>query len=122
MTMATKTETQAFETTYRRAVEAGRAAAAAAEGEQATYAVMAGGARVGTLHGLCGFGWVVVKHRKFGFWLKKEGLGRTGYGGGVHIWISDYGQSHDMKAAHARAMAKVFEAAGFSAYADSRLD
>jgi hypothetical protein len=111
-----------FEVLYARADEAGRKAAAEAVKGMKHYAVMQGNQQVGHLHGLCGFGWVVVKDRKLGNWLKKKGIGHKGYGGGVHIWISDYNQSHDQKAAHASAMAKVFTDCGYVAYGDSRLD
>jgi hypothetical protein len=121
MTMA-KIDSKGYELLYARAVLAGRLAAVEAEKGMAHYAVMQGSKQVGLLHGLCGFAWVVVKDRSLGYWLKKAGHGRTGYGGGVHLWISEHGQSHEMKTAHARAMAEVFSAAGYSAYAGERLD
>lgn len=74
--------------------------------------------------GVCGFAWVVVRPgtSRFARWLKKNHLARTGYGGGVHIWISDYNQSMERKQAHARAMASVLTMAGIDAYYDSRMD
>lgn len=74
--------------------------------------------------GVCGFAWVVIKPAtsRFARWLKDRRLARTGYGGGVHIWISDYNQSMQRKEAHARAMARVLEMSGINAYADSRMD
>lgn len=121
--MATKTETAAFETTFLKALAAGRKAAFEAEKTLATYAITGSGKFYGTMRGTCGFGWVIVKHRKFGFWLKKMGHGRADhYYGGVCIWIGEHGQSYEMKEAHAYAMAKVFEEAGFSAYGAGRMD
>ena len=74
--------------------------------------------------GPCGFAWVTVKpaNSAFGRWLLKNGHARKGYYGGAEIWISAHGQSMARKEAHARAMAEVFEAAGFKAYAGSRMD
>jgi len=74
--------------------------------------------------GMCGFAWVVVRPATSAFakWMVKNKLARTGYTGGLHIWISDYNQSYERKLAHARAMAKVISDAGFEAYPDSRLD
>ena len=121
--MATRTETKGFELLYARALMAGRFAAIEATKGMATYAIMEGERRVGTMTGLCGFAWVNVKDRKFGNYLKKMGLGRADhYYGGVTVWISDYNQSHEMKTAHAYAMAKVFKEAGVDAYAAERLD
>ncbi len=74
--------------------------------------------------GVCGFAWVKVSPGNCALanWLKKKGLARTAYNGGVDIWISDYNQSMDRKENHANAMAKVFRDAGFKAYAESRMD
>jgi hypothetical protein len=56
---------------------------------------------------ICGFAWVTVKPGNcvFANWLKKKGHARKAYGGGVQIWISGYGQSHDKKEAYAHAFA-----------------
>lgn len=75
--------------------------------------------------GLCGFAWVSVRPGTSAFarWLKYHGHGQTdGYAGGVSIWIGDYNQSHARKYAHAKAMAKVITDAGYTAYANERLD
>ena len=121
--MATKTEIAAFEALYAEAVAEGKLAALAAEKTMAHYAITGGGKFYGTMHGTCGFGWVIVKDRKFGFWLKKMGYGRADhYYGGVCIWIGDYGQSYEMKEAHAYAMAKVLDLAGMKAYGAGRMD
>jgi hypothetical protein len=75
--------------------------------------------------GMCGFAWVNVSpgNSPFANWLKKAGLARKAYGGGVDVWVSDFGQSVERKEACANAMAKVLkEELGVSAYASSRLD
>lgn len=75
--------------------------------------------------GACGFAWVNVSpgNSPFANWLKKQKLARKAYGGGVDIWISDFGQSIDRKEACAYAMAKVLkEELGVNVYASSRLD
>jgi len=75
--------------------------------------------------GVCGFAWVKVKpgNSAFANWLKKKGYARKdSYGGGVSISVSDYNQSMARKEAHAYAMADVFQAAGFKAYGQSRMD
>lgn len=74
--------------------------------------------------GMCGFAWVVVKsaNKGFGHWLLKSGRARKSYYGGAEIWISEFNQSYERKAAMASAMAKVFNEAGFDSYAGSRLD
>ena len=75
--------------------------------------------------GACGFAWVKIRpaNSAFGRWLKKVGKVKyASYGGGYDIWISDYNQSVQRKEAHAEAMAKVLQAAGIKAYAQSRLD
>lgn len=74
--------------------------------------------------GACGFAWVKIRPATtpFARWLKKNGYARPAYNGGLDIWISDFNQSVDRKHAMACAMAKVFQEAGITAYADSRLD
>lgn len=75
--------------------------------------------------GPCGFAWVTVKpgNGRLANWLKKMGLARKAYGGGVSVWVSEFGQSMARKEAYASAFAKVLRAAGFSrVYAESRMD
>jgi hypothetical protein len=73
--------------------------------------------------GICGFGWVNVPGTtSFGKWLKKNGRARPDYPTGLSIWISDYGQSYERKAAHAGAMAAYLQANGIACRARSRLD
>jgi hypothetical protein len=73
--------------------------------------------------GACGFGWVNVPgNTSFGKWLKKNNRARPDYPTGLSIWISDYGQSYERKAAHAGAMAAYLQGKGIKCYAGSRLD
>jgi hypothetical protein len=99
--------------------------------------------------GPCGFAWIKIPTRRarptdkgynatlnvqFANWLKAQGKvqgrrndemlfpERTSYTGGVDIWVSGFGQSVQKKEAYAAAFAGVLNAAGITAYADSRLD
>ena len=75
--------------------------------------------------GVCGFAWVNVRPGTSAFakWLKEQRLAKTdSYYGGVTVWIDQYGQSYQRKAAHAGAMAKVLSAHGIRANSNSRLD
>jgi hypothetical protein len=73
--------------------------------------------------GPCGFAWINVPgNTSFGRWLKKRGLARPDYPTGLSVWISAYEQSHDRKAAHARAMARYLQEQGIQCCARSRLD
>lgn len=113
---------------YRAASAAGRAAGQAhSPTPMGVYPVDLRGNRLGPTEvvedGVCGFAWVkIAGNTSFGRWAKKEGIARSAYGGGLQIWISDYGQSMERKEAHARAMAKVLNNNGVKAYAQSRMD
>lgn len=74
--------------------------------------------------GVCGFAWVTFPgNTSFGRWAVKQGHARKAYGGGVQVWIGQYGQSAELKEAHANAMAKYLRENGVErAYAGSRLD
>lgn len=74
--------------------------------------------------GVCGFAWVVIRpgNSSFARWLVKRGLGRAGYGGGVHVWVDAHNQSLTRKEAHGSAMAEVFRDAGVHAHMHSRMD
>jgi hypothetical protein len=75
--------------------------------------------------GVCGFAWVNVSpgNCSFAKWLVKNGFARKAYGGGVDIWISDFGQSMERKEACANAVAEVIRnEVGVKAYARSRMD
>lgn len=74
--------------------------------------------------GVCGFAWLIVPsaNKGFGHWLIRNGFARRAYTGGAQVWISDYNQSYERKAAHAYAMAESLRANGIDAYSDGRLD
>ena len=118
-----KTDAPDYDGLWLSAVDAGRIAG---NGETPTPMDIAGYDPI--MDGVGGFAWVNFKMksglaRKFGRWLQDEGHGRKDdYYGGVTIWIGDYGQSMERKAAHAQAMAKVFQEIGIDAYAASRMD
>lgn len=74
--------------------------------------------------GPCGFAWVTIRPARGPLvsYLKAQGIGRNGYGGGWRVSIHEWNQSITRKEAHAHALAEVLRAAGVDAYADSRLD
>jgi hypothetical protein len=74
--------------------------------------------------GVCGFAWVVIRpaNSAFARWAKKTHGLRSGYGGGLHYWIGDFGQAYELKLAYARAFADTLREFGIRAFADSRLD
>ena len=61
--------------------------------------------------GPCGFAWVVIRPgtNLFARWMKRTGKAEKNHGGGLQIWIGDYGQSYEKKIAHAKGMAKYLE-------------
>ena len=72
---------------------------------------------------ICGFAWVRVKGLR-GKKLKefqKRGFDKC-FSGGQMLFVNDYDQSHDRKAAYAREYAKTLQANGFDAWSESRLD
>ncbi len=81
---------------------------------------------------VCGFAWVNFKPATLSFtrWLKKRGHADKAYEGGLNLWVSKFGQSHDKKLAYARAYADVIQTElvlsgavpGLTVYAGSRLD
>lgn len=109
-----------FEAAFAKAAAAGKAA-----GEAASPAAMVVTEHVNPLNdnsavkrqwfvseGACGFAWVNVSpgNHPFANWLKKKKLAHKAYGGGVDIWISDFNQSVERKAACAAKMAEVLKA------------
>lgn len=74
--------------------------------------------------GLCGFAWIRIRpgNSSYARWAKKTLGAHSGYYGGTEIWVDGFGQSVARKEAYARAYAEVLQAAGISAYPDSRLD
>ena len=109
--------------------KANRAGYAAGEAATPTPMVVAetqpGGQRWHVPDGPCGFAWVKIRPATTSFarWMKKEGVARTAYEGGLTIWISGHGQSMERKEMHAQVMAKMLDGQfGVSAYAGSRMD
>jgi hypothetical protein len=131
---ARKAKSAAFEAAFAKASEAGKAAGEAAKPRAMIVQERAGpfgGPVIQEWHepeGMCGFAWVNVSpgNSPFANWLKKNSLARKAYGGGVDIWISDFGQSVERKEACANAMARVLKeelgSNSLSIYASSRLD
>ena len=74
--------------------------------------------------GACGFAWITIKPATSAFarWLKKAGHASKAYGGGLMVWVGEFGQSMARKEAYAHAYAEVIREGGFSAYASSRMD
>lgn len=74
--------------------------------------------------GACGFAWITVHpgNCSFAVWLRKQGLARKAYHGGMEIWVHQFNQSISRKEAYADAFAKVLTEAGIKAYSGSRLD
>lgn len=73
--------------------------------------------------GACGFAWInFAGNTAWGRWAKKAGIARPDYPTGLCVWVSEFGQSVDRKAAFAGAYAQVLRDAGIDCYAGSRLD
>lgn len=73
--------------------------------------------------GACGFAWVsFAGNTAWGRWAKKQGLARLHYPSGLCVWVSEFGQSVDRKAAYAGAYAQTLRNAGIDCYAGDRLD
>jgi len=75
--------------------------------------------------GVCGFAEIIVKpgNSRFANWLKKNNIGSTRYyGGGVSVWVSQFGQSYTRKMEYARAFADVLRNEDINAMPTGRLD
>lgn len=75
--------------------------------------------------GPCGLAWINIKPVRdpMAKYLVKAGLARRDSAeGGVTVWIADYGQSMELKFAHARAAAAVLVRCGIRANAQFRED
>jgi hypothetical protein len=75
--------------------------------------------------GVCGFAEIIVKpgNSRFANWLKKNDIGsKRYYGGGISVWVSDFGQSYQRKIAYARAFVDVLQNENINAWAFGRLD
>lgn len=80
--------------------------------------------RVVVNEGPCGFAWVTVRPATCAFaqWLKKNGLARVGYHGGMQMPVHLFNQSITRKERYADAFAAELRKANINAIADSRLD
>jgi hypothetical protein len=73
--------------------------------------------------GVCGSASIRFKgNTAWGRWAKKRGIADSAYGGGLEIWISEYGQSLERKVAHAQAYANTLGANGIFGWVSSRMD
>jgi len=74
--------------------------------------------------GVCGFAGVRIRPATSSFarWMKKTGLARSSYYGGLETSVREFGQSMGLKMAYARAYADTLSAAGIDAYAWDRID
>jgi hypothetical protein len=94
----------AYADAYRAGLEAGRA-----HRPTPMLVTQTDGTPVDTVSdGACGFAWVTVRPgtSSFARWLVGQKLARSAYGGGVDIWMRDFGQSVERKAVMARVMAE----------------
>lgn len=78
------------------------------------------------MDGVCGFAWINVSpgNSSFARWLTSNDLASKAYRGGVDIWVSEFGQSYELKMAYARAFAESLGRSdvGAKVYAGGRLD
>lgn len=73
--------------------------------------------------GVCGFAWIKFKgNTAWARWAKKQDLASKAYPTGMMIWVSQYGQSLELKEKYARAFAEVLRQHGIQAYMGSRMD
>ena len=78
--------------------------------------------------GVCGFAWAQFPGNKpFGRFMKARGLASRAYGGGLQVWVRQFGQSMQRKEAYADAYAKVLSESPLAehigpVYAQSRMD
>ena len=74
--------------------------------------------------GPCGFAWITIRpgNSSFAIWAKRNRIADRAYGGGVSIWVGEFGQSMTRKEAYASAYAETLRAAGVKAYSGSRMD
>ena len=76
--------------------------------------------------GPCGFAWVTIfpGNSSLAREYKRLNIAKKAHGGGVRIWVEEFGQSHDRKEAYANAYAKKLrELTGHDRiYAESMLD
>lgn len=75
------------------------------------------------MSGVCGFAWISFKgNTAWAKWAKKNADAHTAYGGGLNIWVHQFGQSMECKEKYADAFSQVLNKHGIKAYAGSRMD
>lgn len=112
-----------FSKLWAEAWEAGRAASGATSPKPMVVTNMDGTVVEVVPDGMCGFAWLRFKgNTSFAKWLQKHHRTHPGYPSGVEIFISDYGQSYELKRAHASAMASYLASQGIEVKVGSRLD
>lgn len=73
--------------------------------------------------GCCGFAWIsFAGNTAWGRWTSKQGLSSKDYPTGLCIWVSEFGQSMELKEKYAGAFAGVLQKHGIKAYMRSRMD
>jgi hypothetical protein len=75
--------------------------------------------------GVCGFAWVKIRPAmgEFVSYCKRKNIGRTNeYAGGFDIWVHQYSQSMELKAAYAAGFANELQKHGINASSHSRID
>jgi len=109
---------------YDQAHTAGQAAANACTPTPMTVVNTHTGQRYNVPGGPCGFASINIRpgNCRFANFVKKIGVGRKAYYGGVDIPVFDYGQSMTTKGAYARAFAKVLRDADINAHSSTRMD
>lgn len=111
---------------FDRAHQAGQSAAASVvPAPLIVHDVLSGYAYPPVMDGVCGFAWITIRPGNCALanFAKKYWKARKAYGGGVSIWVSEFGQSLARKDAYARAFAGVLrEATGANVSAGSRMD
>lgn len=130
--MATKAALAGFKALVEAAHAAGLAAAAATTPvpmEIYTAHPLTGTAIPGTptytvAAGVCGFAGVKLTPATSAFakYLKSLGNFRPSYTGGLDSYVTEFGQSLELKTAYAWAYAATLRAAGYTAYAWDRID
>lgn len=124
MATAKELQEQRFRQIHEEAHAAGMAAGDAVNPEPMNLRNTMTGETYTVTEGPCGFAWVVVRpgNHPYANFLKKNDLGRSGYGGGVHLWVGEFNQSMARKEAYAQAYAATLARNQIPASWSSRLD
>jgi len=109
-----------FKDLWNKAVAKGREEA---DNHEETMHVWQEGNGTKHIHGACGFSRVVLNDGRSSFakWAKKNADFDSGYHG-IQFYVSDYGQSYELKDKFASTVAKELKDNGIGAWAYSTLD